>query len=250
MSKRILAFLAAACLVVVVAPCVARAQGQTVYTYVAEFEVPRAHWAEISAENEKTSQPVLERLLKDGTLVGYGFFESLVHSPGEPTHGTWWESSTLAGITKTLDELRKASPRYPGWELASTKHWDHLLRSHVQYASPVAGASGYLRVVASLAQPGKEDALVDWLKKHIEPICEAQAKAGQLTYCAFDEQYVNTEPPSLRYAVFLYPTAEAMDKWAATAGEALGKLTPEEQAPTIPNSRRDFMARIPHYAHK
>jgi hypothetical protein len=64
--------------------------------------------------------------------------------------------------------------------------------------------------------------------------------------------------PSLRCLVITYPNAEAMNTWATAIATAIDKMSPDESkgwddaqaSTTVPNSRRDLMARITHYAHK
>ena len=55
------------------------------YSYIANWDIPRSHWAEmpkVSAANK----PIMDKALADGTLVGYGDDELVVHSAdGERT---------------------------------------------------------------------------------------------------------------------------------------------------------------------
>ncbi len=43
---------------------------QPVYTYVSQFQVARANWAQFTEESEKTFVPIAEKFMADGTLVG------------------------------------------------------------------------------------------------------------------------------------------------------------------------------------
>ncbi len=231
-------------------------QAQPLYTYVSQFQVPRADWAQFAQDSEKATNPIFERLLTDGTIIGWGNFENIVHTPEGMTHGSWWSATSLAGITHVLDELRKVGPR-PG-QIAATKHEDLLMRTVMYRASSVSGATGYLRVVCTVAQPGKGDDYVATVKKYLGPTFEEQFKKGVATYYGFDEQYVNTQVPSLRCLVITYPNAEAMNTWATAIATAFDKMSPDERkgwedaqaSTTVPNSRRDLMARITHYTHK
>src|SRR5258708_37046525 len=47
----------------------------TVYTFVSQFQVPRANWAGYSEDTEKTAVPVLEKLTADGTILSWSTFE-------------------------------------------------------------------------------------------------------------------------------------------------------------------------------
>src|SRR4030081_1584002 len=100
-----------------------------VYTYVSQFQVPRANWAAYAEDTEKTVVPIVEKLTADGTLVSWSTFEHVVHTPDGYTHGAAWSSSTISGLMKVLDEVRKNGPR-PS-QVAATKHEDYLMQSTV-----------------------------------------------------------------------------------------------------------------------
>ena len=225
---------------------------QPVYTYVSQFQVPRANWAQVAEDTDKTTVPVMERLMADGTIVGWSTFETIVHTSDGYTHGAAWSSNSLAGIMRALDELRKGGPR-PG-QIAATKHEDLLMRSTMHHASAVSGGSGYLRVVCQMTQPGKAADYVAALNKYLGPTFEDLFKNGAASAYAIDEQYVNNTAPSLRCLVITYPKAEGMDKWATAVSGTLGKMSQADRdalaSATVPDSRRDFMARLTHYAHK
>jgi hypothetical protein len=223
-----------------------------VYTYVSSFQVPRANWAQYAEDTDKTFVPIAEKFMADGTIIGWSTFETMVHTPDGYTNGTVWSSNSLAGIMRVLDELRKGGPR-PG-QLASTKHEDLLMQSTMHHASAVTGGSGYLRVVCQMAQPGKPGDYAAALKKYLGPTFEEQFKKGVATSYGVDEQYVNSSAPSLRCLVITYPNAEGMDKWATAVNATLGKMSQADRDAlanaTVPNSRRDLMARLTHFAHK
>jgi len=58
----------------------------------------------------------------------------------------------------------------------------------------------------------------------------------------------------MRCLVVVYPNAEGLDKWAVAVGGTLGKLTGSDRdavfGSVVADSRRDFLARITHTAHK
>src|SRR3984893_647418 len=93
-----------------------------VYTYVSQFQVPRANWAAYAEDTEKTVVPIVEKLTADGTIVGWSTFEAVVHTPEGYTHGAAWSSPTISGLMKVLDEIRKNGPR-PS-QVAANKHED------------------------------------------------------------------------------------------------------------------------------
>src|SRR5260370_20202164 len=88
MKKRIaglLVFVLAVMLVPVALP-----QGEStpiVYTYVSQFQVPRANWAAYSADTEKSCVPVVEKSLADGPILNWSTYEQVVHAPDAYTRG-------------------------------------------------------------------------------------------------------------------------------------------------------------------
>lgn len=232
-------------------------QPHPVYVYVSQFQVPRANWAQYTEDTEKTVNPILERLFAEGALNGWSNTETIVHTPEGMTHSTAWWSTSLAGIMRVLDELRKIGPR-PG-QIAATKHEDLLMRSVYGHSSPISGGgAGYLRVNCTIAQPGKADDFVATIKKYLVPTFEEQFKKGVATSYGMDEQFVLSGPGSMRCGVFTFANAENMNKWADAIAATIDKMSPEDRKgfqeglrdSTVPNSRRDLLARITHSAQK
>jgi hypothetical protein len=231
---------------------------QPIYTYVSQFQVPRANWAQFNADTEKNADPVFERLMTDGTIVSWGDFETVVHTNDGMTHGSWWQAASLAGIMRVLDELRKAGP-WPS-QIAATKHEDLLMHTTVVFASPHPATTGYLRVYATHCQPGKGGDYVALIQKYFQTAVGEQNKKSVVTYWGMDEVYMPTRDSSMRYLVSTYPSGEALDKWAAAQSAVLEKMSPEDRkafqeglaSTTVLDSPRSFhlLARITHHAQK
>jgi hypothetical protein len=223
-----------------------------VYTFVSQFQVPRANWAAYSEDTEKSAVPIFEKLTADGTILGWSTFEQVVHTPEGYTHGAAWSSTSIAGLMKVLDEVRKAGPR-PG-QIAATKHEDYLMQSSMSRGG--TGTPAYLRVVCQMAKADKPGEYVAVLKKYLVPTFDAMIKQGAATSYSLDEQYVNTMAPSMRCLVITYPNADGMDKWASAVNATLGKMSAADRdaffGATVADSRRDVMARITHtgFGHK
>jgi hypothetical protein len=221
-----------------------------VYTFVSQFQIPRANWAAYSEDTEKTFVPVAERLMADGTIVSWSTFEQVVHTPDGFTHGAAWSSNTIAGLMHVLDEVRKNGPR-PG-QIAATKHEDYLMQSTMYRAG--SGTPTYLRVVCSLAKADKPGDYAAALKKYLVPTFDDLVKKGAATYYGLEEQYVNNSAPSIRCLVINYPNADGMDKWATAVNATLGKMSAADRdaffGTTVADSRHDIMARITHSGHK
>src|SRR5437763_6742091 len=124
-----------------------------VYTFVSQFQIPRATWAQYADNSEKTFVPIADKLVADGTILSYSTFEHLAHTPDGYTHGAAWTSTSIAGLMKVLDELRKAGPT-PG-QVAATRHEDFLMQTSMYLAGSSGGTPEYLRVVCQNAKPDK-----------------------------------------------------------------------------------------------
>jgi hypothetical protein len=221
-----------------------------VYTFVSQFQIPRANWAGYSADTEKTFIPIAEKLTADGTILSWATFEQVVHTPEGFTHGAAWSSTTISGLMKVLDEVRKAGPQ--AGQIAATKHEDYLMQTSMYHVG--SGTPAYLRVVCANAKPDKSGEYAAALKKYLVPTFDEQIKKGVATYYGLDEQYVNNSAPSMRCLVINYPNAEGMDKWAAAISATLGKMTAAQREEfanaSVLDSRRDIMARVTHSGHK
>jgi hypothetical protein len=252
MMKKRIAGLVVFVLAVMLAPAALPQMESTpiVYTYVSQFQIPRASWAAYSEDTEKSFVPVVEKSLADGTILSWSTFEQVVHTPDGYTHGAAWSSNSIAGLMKVLDEVRKNGPR-PG-QIAATKHEDLLMQTRMYHGG--SGTEAFLRVVCSMAKVDHPEGYTEMLKKLLLPTFEEQLKKGVVTYYGVDEQYVNTSAPSMRCVVLTYPNAESMDQWARAINTTMGKWSPGERAEfagaTLPDSRRDILARITHSGHK
>jgi hypothetical protein len=223
---------------------------QPVYTYVSQFQVPRASWAAYAQDSEKSFVPIVEKLAADGTILTWSTFETAVHTPDGYTHGAAWSANTISGLMKVLDELRKAGPQ-PA-QIAATKHEDLLMQTRMFHAA--GGTPAYARVICSMAKPDKPEAFTAMLKKLLVPTFEEQLKKGVASYWGIDEQYVNTGAASTRCVIINYPNAEGMDKWAEAINATMAKWSPAERAEyvgsSVADSRRDILLRVTHSGHK
>jgi hypothetical protein len=224
----------------------------TVYTFVSQFQVPRANWAAYAEDTEKSFVPVAEKLTADGSIISWSTFETVVHTPDGYTHGAAWSSTSISGLMKVLDEIRKGGPR-PG-QIAATRHEDLLMQTSMYAMGTGGGAPAYLRVVCQNAKPDKPEGYAAAVKKYIWPMVEEQIKKGAVSYVGLDQQYVNTSAPSLRCLVISFPNADGVDKWANAVTANFAKMSAADRdaffGSTVTDSRRDFMARITHSGHK
>ena len=74
------------------------------YTYVGNWDIPRAQWSEMQ-KNVAADQSVLEKSLAIGTIVAYGNDVNLVHEADGGTHDDWWSAMSMAGLLNVLDQF-------------------------------------------------------------------------------------------------------------------------------------------------
>src|SRR5882672_5915025 len=153
MMKKRIAGLLVFVLAVMLAPAALPQMESTpiLYTYVSQFQIPRANWAAYSEDTETSFVPVVEKSLADGTILSWSTFEQVIHTPDGYTHGAAWSSTSISGLMKVLDEIRKGGPR-PG-QIAATKHEVLLMQTSMYRVG--SGTPTYLRVVCSSAKADK-----------------------------------------------------------------------------------------------
>lgn len=228
---------------------------QTSYTFVAEWNVPRAQWTTATANFDKNVRPSMDRMMANGTVTGWGNFTPVVHTVDGPTHGIWFTAGSLANITKAFDELIKL-PQDPS--LRDAKHWDFIVRPQVANGKPVSKGSGYIWINSLQVQPGKGGEWLDLWTKNSMPIYDELVANGTITGYSVDAEVVHTDSPAWRHIVYIAPNADAVDKVLAATAAANAKRTPEERRAlaesmagvTVANAHRDAFARVLSYASK
>jgi hypothetical protein len=220
------------------------------YTYVAEWNIPRAQWGTFVTDFDTHTKPVLEKLAAAGILTSWGAFESIVHTPDGNTHGVWWTATSYAGIEKARIELVKAASGATSLTSA-TAHRDYYLRSIVGGGKPASG-EGYLSVASYLVKAGKAQEWKQLWEKNSKPLFDELVAKGALLGYSIDVEDVHTDSPMYRHVVTLSPSAEADDQFVAAFDAASEKLTPEERktrglmmdAVLEPGAHRDSYSRV------
>ncbi|HEX9760352.1 MAG TPA: hypothetical protein VGA40_05515 [Candidatus Acidoferrales bacterium] len=255
MKRSLMLCLAVACLFVWSAPAVSAQEMPTNYTFVAEWAVPRQNWADWRANFDRYSKPVFERHAASGNLIGWGAFESIVHTEDGITHGTFWTAPSFAALNAVLNDLLKATPASA---FPATKHRDYLLTSVAGQSKASPLTTGFIYVSSYLLQPGKGGAWMELWNKYNKPGFADDFAKGNLLAYSIDVEDVHTADPGLRFVVSISPNAEADDRSVTTQDAANAKRSAEERraigaafADTIvPGSHRDFYARLIAYWRK
>ncbi len=226
-------------------PLLAQSAKPPVYTYVAQWAAPRAQWGDIT-KLEEQDRAVLDKLVADGTLIGYGAYSNLIHQEGEPTHGSWFSANSEGGLLKALEAVY-AQPNLVGSPVqAASKHWDQILTGEV-YNSKPGSSAGYLTWSRWQLKPGAMRSYQELSKKVFVPVLEKLLSEGTITsYGQLTEDY-HTGQLGVIYEYFTVPDAAAMDK-ANKALEDVFNNNPSlgdaVRGLTERDGHRDFLTRL------
>lgn len=226
------------------------------YTFVAQWDVPRAQWGTFVADFDKNTRPVLEKLAADGTLTSWGAYESVVHTADGMTHGVWWGSLTYAGIEKARTELVKASAASTSLG-AATGHRDYLLRSQAGAAKPGSGSAAML-VSTFVVKPDQGQQWRQLFDKYTKATYDDLVAKGTVLGYSLHTEDVHTDHTGLRFVVLVAASAEGMDQARAATDAITAKRTPEErrtiglqmEATMEPGTHRDIYANVIRYWQK
>jgi hypothetical protein len=183
---------------------------EPVYTYVAEWEVPRAQWGDMVKLDEQ-DKPLLDKLVADGTLVGYGAYTNLIHQEGQPTHGTWFTAMSEGNLLKALEAIY-AHPASVGAPVqGASKHWDQILTGDI-YNSKPGTTGGYLTWSRWQLKPGEMHSYTELEKSTFVPVFEKLLAEGSVTsYGLLREDYHQDKLGTI-YEYFTVPDAASLDK--------------------------------------
>lgn len=181
-----------------------------IYIYVSTWAVPRAQWPDV-VKLDATDKSVDEKLLANGTIVGYGAYTNLIHQEGEPTHGSWFTATSEGNLMKAL-EAYYANPGSTDSPVeAASKHWDLILTGDI-YNSKPGTSGGYLTWSEWQVKPGQMKAYADITKKLLVPVLEKLLADGAITsYGEMTNDY-HSGRIGVVYDYFTVPDAAALDK--------------------------------------
>ncbi len=189
-------------------PILATAQDQqTVYTYVAEWQVDRAHWSDFAQMVEKRDKPVLDRLMDDGTIIEYGFDETVVHSEDGYTHSMWWVSPKVGNLEKVLtafEESANTSDMSYADEMkaiaASVKRHQDAILSSIDYNTKAGSHPGsYFLLTALTVKEGQNARFNEVYKSFFVPLYRELMDQGQVLGYGMDQEWIHQAPVNTRY---------------------------------------------------
>jgi hypothetical protein len=180
------------------------------FSYVANWQVPRANWPEMDKVHAPVND-VLQKAMADGTIIGYGNDTNLVHQPDAETHDIWWSSMSMAGLIKALEQARAAADSNSA-ALNSAKHWDEVYVSRYYNWKSGPYKNAYTHVsIYKLKDDAPDDALDNLAQHLVVPLLEKALGDGTIVEYEIDTMAIHTEAPGLFAIVYLTPTPEGID---------------------------------------
>jgi hypothetical protein len=214
------------------------------YSYVADWQMPRAKWTEFEKPSP-ASDKILSQALANGTLVAYGTDKIEVHSAEGPTHDSFWSGMTMAGLLDVLDAFGKGPPDVT--LQSATKHWDGIYVSHFYNWKSGTYKDAYTHTsYYKLKETAADDALEMVSKNFIVPLMEKLLADGSIIEYEIDEEAIHTESPAGFWLDYITPNSAGLDKVNAALGQALKGNTfagPAFGSMTEGADHRDYLSR-------
>jgi hypothetical protein len=191
------------------------------YSYVANWAIPRAHWADMDNDYMQDAK-ILDKAMADGTIVGYGYDVALVHTPDGGTHDDWWSSMSLAGLFNTLNQFYATGTATSPVLMTATKHWDNVLvsRYYNWHSGTVKNGYGVLGIY-KLKPHAPSDALDNLSKNLVAPLLEKMLADGTVSEYEIDTEAIDTDAPGTFWIYYLATNADALDKVDTAIRETL-----------------------------
>lgn len=212
-------------LAICAAPSPARAQQveqkSPMYSYISNWQIPRAHWAEMASANA-ADKATLDKALADGTIVGYGDDENMVHTPDGATHDNWWSSTSMAGLMKVLNTFMTNGSATSPVIQTTTKHWDNVLVSRYYNWQSGPYQNAYVRVASYQLRASAPDDAVDNLSRNlVAPLLEKMLASGAIREYEIDTEAIHTDDPNTFWIVYVCPAPEGLDTVNAAITDAM-----------------------------
>jgi hypothetical protein len=191
------------------------------YTWVANWAIPRVKWADMEKSRAGT-QKILEEAVASGKLVGYGDDTVLVHTAEGATHDAWWSAMSMAALFNVLEEIHKAGAAVTPVLESATKHYDEVYVSRFYNWHPGSSKTAYTHVASyKFKADAPNDALETLSKTFVVPMLEKLVADGSVIEYEIDEEAVHTESPATFWIVYITPNAEGLDKVNEALRDAL-----------------------------
>jgi hypothetical protein len=195
----------------------------------------------------------MDKLLADGTIVSYGAYSNILHQEGEPTHGSWFSSTSEGNLLKALEAIYKQPNMVAAPVQAASKHWDMLLVDRNYNGKPGNYSGGYLMLSKWQVKPSEAQSYSQLVKSQMIPILEKLLANGTITSYGFDMEDFHQGPIGQVWEYVTIPDAASIDKFNQAFDEAFGNnsaLTGAYRATISREGHRDFLLHLRYMASK
>ncbi|HXY03239.1 MAG TPA: hypothetical protein VEI49_06640 [Terriglobales bacterium] len=182
------------------------------YSYVSFWNIPRAQWGDMQKANA-SDQSILEKALSNGTIVGYGFDQNLVHQPDGATHDDWFSAMSMAGLLNALDQLYKSGVPTAPVLANATKHWDTFYESRYYNWHSGSWKEVYTGGASFKLKAHVPDSAIDTLSRNfIVPMMEKLLSDGSIHEYEIDTESIHSDPPGMFWLFYVAANADTFDK--------------------------------------
>ncbi|HTP88915.1 MAG TPA: hypothetical protein VMJ34_18315 [Bryobacteraceae bacterium] len=232
------------------------AQGYKYLTSVATFKVAPGKEAAF-VEKGKAFIPALDKLMADGTVIGYGIDVDMLHVPGENNVSFWVEVPNYGALAKSdeaIDAFIKANPALMQ-EIGSltdmSAHHDLVIRTQEGAHNAIpAGVQPVEDFDMVRVKPGHGEDFMTLSKKYDKPVLDKLVADGVIYAYEMDAEAVHTMEPGLVWLIVTMPDLGTKDKVNAAFDEAEKAMSEGErkivekayQEAIVPGSHRDSLA--------
>ncbi len=182
------------------------------YSYVAFWSIPRTQWPNVD-KDDVPNQKILEKLVADGSIVGYGNDVNEVHEADGMTHDNWWSGMSMASVLNVLDKFATSGAPTSPVLASATKHADAIFVSRYYNWRPGSYKGAYTRVSYYKLKKDAPAEAVESLSKHlIAPVLEKLVADGSLIEYEIDTEAIHTEAPGAFWIDVIATNAQGLDK--------------------------------------
>jgi hypothetical protein len=182
------------------------------YSYVAYWNIPRAQWADMTKAGA-ANQKILDKAIANGTVVGYGNDENLIHQADGPTHDSWWSSMSMAGALNVLEQFYSSGNATSPVLATATKHWDGLFVSRNYNWHSGSWKDLYTHGSSYKLKADAPDNAVETLSKNmIVPLMKKMLADGTIHEYEVDVEAIHAAAPGTFWVFYLAANAEGLDK--------------------------------------
>ncbi|HEV2323375.1 MAG TPA: hypothetical protein VGS10_05450 [Terracidiphilus sp.] len=220
MSKSRWSIVAGLCTVAVGTVAIAQASAQTeavkakapMYSYVSSWQIPRAHWGEMKNETAAEKE-IMDKAMADGTLLGWGYDQNLVHTANGWTHDDWFSSSSMGGLMTVLKQLYASGTSTSPVLESATNHYDLVFVSRFygwhsgSYQDGIVSVSTY-----KLKEHAPDNALDAISGEVVAPLLDKLLADGTIVEYEIDTMAVHTAAPGSFWIVTVVNDPADLDK--------------------------------------